>query len=67
MAKRPMRLQLTGGKGWVLDPPSHLPSKSVHAGRKQRIKELKAANNNQEEKPQTAIAESLERIIWKRY
>lgn len=47
--------QLPGGKAGcqaqVTSPPtSHLPNEPVHAGRKQRIKELKAANNNQEEK-----------------
>lgn len=72
MAKRLIRWQLPGGKAgcWVQvtsPPPSHLPSESVHAGRKQRIKELKVANNDQEEKSMATILEALEISIQKRY
>lgn len=48
-------------------PPSHLHSESVHAGRKQRIKEFKRASKEQEEKLLVAIVEALEKSIWKRY
>lgn len=48
-------------------PQSHLPSKLVHADKKQRIRELKAARVEFEEKTLEEIVEALERSIWKKY